>query len=251
MTGQFKRGTSKDHENYIGEPGEITYNTDTNRLHVHDGVTSAGHPVALKSETTDTVDSSYSTLVTDFESDLSAWSGDTAGWSIVTSPVRNGSQAAQGDGSGVGIGSTSGLNAYPSDGATHRVYHRPGGSDARCLWTFFAQSAGSTPDGYEIFFDVDTGTFELRIRNGGSPSTLDSAAVSFPTQEYIYADASPDVGASSTINIDLFTNTDTSLASLSHDTSSDTTTFASGGVAMLSNSNAGTTASQFDWIGEL
>lgn len=50
VTTQHKRGTTLAHASYVGPQGEFTYNTDTKRIHAHDGVTAAGIPMAKLSE---------------------------------------------------------------------------------------------------------------------------------------------------------------------------------------------------------
>ncbi len=40
---QFRRGTTAEHASFTGASGEITVNTTTNKLVVHDGVTVGGH----------------------------------------------------------------------------------------------------------------------------------------------------------------------------------------------------------------
>jgi len=47
---QRRRGTTAQHQNFTGEPGEITVDTDKNTLRVHDGVTPGGHPLAKEGE---------------------------------------------------------------------------------------------------------------------------------------------------------------------------------------------------------
>ena len=42
---RLRRGTTSEHSNFIGAPGEITVDTDLNTIRVHDGVTPAGHLV--------------------------------------------------------------------------------------------------------------------------------------------------------------------------------------------------------------
>jgi hypothetical protein len=42
---QFRRGTTATHQSFTGEEGEVTVNTTTNELVVHDGVTVGGHTV--------------------------------------------------------------------------------------------------------------------------------------------------------------------------------------------------------------
>lgn len=41
---RFRRGGTTAHGAFIGAPGEITVNTETHSIHVHDGVTAGGHP---------------------------------------------------------------------------------------------------------------------------------------------------------------------------------------------------------------
>ena len=43
---QIKRGTTAQNETIIGMPGEITMDTDTNTVRVHDGATTGGHEIA-------------------------------------------------------------------------------------------------------------------------------------------------------------------------------------------------------------
>jgi len=47
---QFRRGTTTEHETFIGAPGEVTVDTDMNTLRVHDGVTPGGTPLARQGE---------------------------------------------------------------------------------------------------------------------------------------------------------------------------------------------------------
>lgn len=43
---QIRRGTTAQHQTFIGVPAELTVDTDKNTLIVHDGNTVGGHPVA-------------------------------------------------------------------------------------------------------------------------------------------------------------------------------------------------------------
>lgn len=47
---QYRGGGTAWHATFTGADREITVNTDTGRLHVHDGTTAGGHPLALLSE---------------------------------------------------------------------------------------------------------------------------------------------------------------------------------------------------------
>lgn len=44
---QFRRGTSTQHNTFTGAAGEVTVDTTTYQLHVHDGTTAGGYPTAL------------------------------------------------------------------------------------------------------------------------------------------------------------------------------------------------------------
>ena len=49
-TVQFRRGTTAEHSTFTGEKGEVTFNTTTNRLVVHDGTTVSGIAIARLSD---------------------------------------------------------------------------------------------------------------------------------------------------------------------------------------------------------
>lgn len=47
---RFRRGSTADHATFAGAISEVTHNTDTDRLHVHDGATLGGIPLARLDE---------------------------------------------------------------------------------------------------------------------------------------------------------------------------------------------------------
>lgn len=47
---QLRRGTTVEHANFIGAPGEVTVDTDLYTLHVHDGETPGGTVLAKQSD---------------------------------------------------------------------------------------------------------------------------------------------------------------------------------------------------------
>lgn len=47
---RLRRGTTPDHSAFTGAVSEVTHNTDTGRLHVHDGTTVGGIPLARLDE---------------------------------------------------------------------------------------------------------------------------------------------------------------------------------------------------------
>ena len=71
---QFRRGTTAEHATFTGAQGEITYDTETNQLVLHDGVTPGGHRIPL---------------ITDVPTDLSQLTDDGAVLPVQTSiPVE-------------------------------------------------------------------------------------------------------------------------------------------------------------------
>lgn len=56
---QFRRGTAKNHEKFIGANGEITVDTTNQTLRVHDGQTTGGTLLAKKNEIPNISDADY------------------------------------------------------------------------------------------------------------------------------------------------------------------------------------------------
>ncbi len=50
---QIRRGTAAAHSTFTGAPGELTFDTDTKTLRVHDGTTPGGITLAKENETPD------------------------------------------------------------------------------------------------------------------------------------------------------------------------------------------------------
>lgn len=46
---RLRRGTLAQHTTFTGQLTEVTVDTDTSGLHVHDGTTPGGHPIAMSS----------------------------------------------------------------------------------------------------------------------------------------------------------------------------------------------------------
>ena len=85
---QFRRGTTNDHNSFVGASGEVTVDTDLNTIRVHDGATTGGTRIATFSELTATThsfsDASSNTLtVTPGTSDIK-FLGGTSLTSAVT-----------------------------------------------------------------------------------------------------------------------------------------------------------------------
>ena len=64
---QFRRGTTNDHNSFVGASGEVTVDTDLNTIRVHDGATTGGTRIATFQNLTETThsfsDASSNTLV--------------------------------------------------------------------------------------------------------------------------------------------------------------------------------------------
>ena len=85
---QFRRGTTNDHNSFVGASGEVTVDTDLNTIRVHDGATTGGTRIATFSELTTTTHSfsdasSNSLTVTPGTSDIK-FLGGTSLTSAVT-----------------------------------------------------------------------------------------------------------------------------------------------------------------------
>ena len=81
---QFRRGTTAEHTTFTGAQGEITYDTETNQLVLHDGVTPGGHRIPLITDVP--TDLNQLTDVNDVLPQLmptttGTWYGDRAFWS--------------------------------------------------------------------------------------------------------------------------------------------------------------------------
>jgi hypothetical protein len=46
---KLRRGNATDHATFVGASGEVTVDTDSNGLHVHDGATPGGNVLAMAS----------------------------------------------------------------------------------------------------------------------------------------------------------------------------------------------------------
>ncbi len=66
---QIRRGTAAEHATFAGAPGEITMDTTTNTLRVHDGATPGGTPLARQSD----IDAADYVIETYRAPDGSAW----------------------------------------------------------------------------------------------------------------------------------------------------------------------------------
>ncbi len=179
------------------------------------------------------------TLVDSYEDqNLSEYGGDTSPWSFVTSPgVTDGSYALQNDDVGV-IQSTSGLNAYPSQGDTVRHDHHITESGAALGFLLFTQDETSTPNGYMIRPSDASDAFQIYRVDDGSFTLLDEdTSVTFSQGDQLEIDVTPTTdGVDATCS-----RSGSQIASVS----TTDTTYTSGGIGWRS---GGATASTVDYV---
>lgn len=53
---QIARGPTSTHQNYVGEPGELSVDSDKRLLYIHDGTTPGGHRIGIAAEDLDFLD---------------------------------------------------------------------------------------------------------------------------------------------------------------------------------------------------
>ena len=180
---KFKRGTQADTDNYIGEPGEITVISDDNyRPVVHDGVTSGGYPLAFESE----LGSGGTVIIDDFESGgISNYGGDTSEVSVQTSTVYEGTYALANDtGSTASITSTSGLNAYPSQGDTFTWRTIIDSGFAGGLFAVQSEAGDSSLSGYLVHAGSDT--INIQRNDSGTYTKLnETTGLTIPTSAWV------------------------------------------------------------------
>ncbi len=155
--------------------GTLFYDTDGEGVHYYNGsswvqITSTAHTGAID----------------DFESgDLSGWTGDTADFSIITSPVAQGTYSLQGDSADTSYITSSGLTT-PDQGDTFRWYTRsPNGNVAsgggagwnRVSFAVQGSPGNSLPNNaYAVQWDWSDDTVHLEKISSGGVSELSSAS---------------------------------------------------------------------------
>lgn len=188
------------------------------------------------------------TIIDDFEDgDKSEYGNDPepANWSVQQGTVLEGSYSLEGDsgdGSAIGISSTTGLNYYPSQGDVFRSYFQGGSGPSRGGPFYFVQSqSGVTPEGYHVRMDIDGDSMVLyrTDSSGNFASTLGSTSVTL-SNGTLY-DIEMSVNTSDQHEITLYNSSGTQLASLGPFSDS---TYSSGGWGWFNNP-AGSAANSF------
>lgn len=117
------------------------------------------------------------------DGDINEYSGNTFQYEAVDSPSFHGDASVEADINSTstiaGITSTSGLNAYPSQGDTFRcgIQHPSLDHDLHVAWA--AQSDGATADSYAIESAGRDDSFNILKWTSGSTSTLASTSVDY------------------------------------------------------------------------
>lgn len=185
------------------------------------------------------------TIVDDFEdTDFSAYGG-TGSLSQNTSvtPV-NGSGVAEATASGtdyVSLGSTTGLNAYPSQGDTFRCYFQTNELTTDLRFGWGAQSETEFPDCYELRMVQND---EVTLWEASSNTTLDSdTSMTFSTGTWYYAEVTWGTDDSMTVTIHQESD-DTQIGTVSATDS----TFTSGGISLTANATGNGTTTYYDYV---
>lgn len=181
-------------------------------------------------------------LIDDFEDgDISEYGSDTGQYATQTSTVKEGTTALQGDvssGNAYHILSTSGLNYYPSQGDTWRLWNRVQSSGDMAANHFGVQSvptSGLPDNGYMVQTRVAANEIRIYLRSSASWTLLASASVSLSSATWY--EIKVDWATDGTITLTIFDSAGSQLAQAS----ATDTSFSSGGIgwgAHNANSNA-------------
>lgn len=188
------------------------------------------------------------TIVDDHEdSSVSAYGGATSDFADVdeanvTPSAQNGTGLAQlqtSSGAYQGVSSTSGLNAYPSQGDTFRIWVYTGNSKSiRARWA--TQSEVSAPNMYYVLLNASADSVDLNINNSGH-STL--ASVSQTLAADTWYELKVDWATDGTMSVTIYDSSGSKLNSLS----ATDTTFTSGGIGYGINVGSGSATVYADY----
>lgn len=163
---QHRRGTTAEHENFVGAEGEITVDTEKHSIRVHDGVTAGGHALVT--------DADLATVRATAEGSLPKSGGTLTGEILQTGDFPTISQSVDDEkvlfngGSSYGNGASLSLsgksrsgyagqfNITASDGTNTKVF--TGTPDGKLTWggKDVITSAGGTMTGILKFSSADT-----------------------------------------------------------------------------------------------
>jgi hypothetical protein len=168
-------------------------------------------------------------IVDDFEdNDISEYDGDTGAFSVVTSPVQEGTYALQADNSrGNTITSQSGLANYPSRGDTFRywLYIPSADSSEEVPVTQWAKQDADNHYRFDVLRTVND--IRLGMQDGGTFTALATTTYSFPSDTWMQVE----IDFQSTITCRILDSSDVEQASISATDG----TFDSGNISFYAN----------------
>lgn len=185
------------------------------------------------------------TIVDDFEDqDITEYAGDTGNCTVVSSPVQNGSyalEASTGSDTTVIISSTTGLNAYPSQGDTFRVWVRTSTANALHAVMFGTQSESASTNRYQTGLNQHQGEFELAKADSNGFTELAAATQSYSDDTWYEIEVA--WGTDDSITATLYDSAGSQL----NQVSATDATFTSGGVGFLHNPGTGGSTTNYDY----
>lgn len=134
---------------------------------------------------------SYRSVDSFEDGNILEYSGDAGSFNVVAESILSfdapdGSHVLEGtqtSGNFNSLASTSGLNSYPAPGEQFRCWTRLGSTPdqaVRIAWAFHDDTdMGGNSRYYNARLNRGSSTFELQVRDGDSPNTLDSASYSY------------------------------------------------------------------------
>ena len=193
---QIRRGTTAQTNSFTGAEGELSVNTTTDTVHVHDGSTAGGHGLAkADGSNIATYAGSFTTLSA---SDLTVTGGVTSGAHLINaSSSAFGSNSVQGFNTDFLVDSGQGFsrhNSYHTGGSNHQFLVNEAGSTTNAVAFSIAKDKSATfsvnvgigrvPD------TVYSGSLQLALGNGAQLATSSTGNTSVTIADNSYLNAS-------------------------------------------------------------
>lgn len=176
----------------------------------------------------------YATVIEDFESDLSAYSGDKASASLVTTPVFEGAQALQFDTTQTNVSITDTDVTRGQDTTFLGKIYVPVGGVGFFNIGVQSETGHSNLSAYSLAVADRSNTTQSQSNiainrwDSGSFNSLSSTDTAIPNDVWLTVRGV--WKTSGVITLELYDNTDSLVATTSHDTTGDSTTYTSGGI---------------------
>jgi len=117
------------------------------------------------------------TIIDDFETNLSVWTGDTSQFSLVNNS-RVGNNAVQANASIIRIVTSTGKQAVPSTGDTHQIWINTDDRSITSMGVQYAHTNSSST--YRVLAEFSQSEFRFDTGGGGG-SVLHDVSVNYPT----------------------------------------------------------------------